>query len=144
MKINRLSKELVAFWTCQSMPIHLQKKKFEHFLTWCFQKLSSFSYCWWRQTIEKDYLSFDRVYTSIYIFTWITENQQVHCIHYHLLKRPCFPDWHYIFVTFLVKVKKWVICKRAKSTQIWSSGYLSLSIAVGAVVFFRYRERSDQ
>ena len=33
-------------------------------------------------------LSFDRVHTSVYIFRWITENQQVHCIHYHLLKRP--------------------------------------------------------
>ena len=34
---------------------------------------------------------FDRVYTSICVFMRITENQQLHCIHYQLLKSSCFP-----------------------------------------------------
>ena len=113
--------------------------KFVQFLTWCFQKLSSFSYCWWKQSIGKCCLSFDRIYTSICIFTRITENQQLHCIHFHLLQSSCFSLTLH-FCCFLDKVK--ILCISQINTNLdiavadWA-GNPSPYIAVGGVAVFQ-------
>ena len=61
LKTNRL-----CFTFLLDLPDHAHfhiKKKLVQFLTWCFQKLSSFSYCWWKQGKGKD-----SSYFSLYIY----------------------------------------------------------------------------
>ena len=112
MKINRLSVlRTSCLWDLLEHAHSDTKKDFEQFLTRYFHEFL-FSCCWQKQTIGRDCLSFDRVYTSVHVFSWITENQQVHCIHYHLLKSPCFPYWHFISVAFLDKVKNCLLVKK--------------------------------
>ena len=77
---DKYFQEPVAFWTCQINVHSHRKRKFVQFLTCYFQKLSSFSYCWWRQSIRKDCLSFDRVYTSICIFTQKTKTTALYSL----------------------------------------------------------------
>ena len=95
------------------MSIQIQKKSLSS-LSWCFRKLFLFSYCWWRQAIEKDCLLFNRVIISVYIFMWITWNQLVYYIQYHLLKNYWCPHWHCIFIALLVTVKNIFISKKEK------------------------------
>ena len=110
MKINRLSifKNQLLFGFARACSF-TYKNKFEQFLTWCFRVLPSFSYCWWRQAVGKDCLSFDRVYTSVYIFRWIAKSASAFyslpCTQKSLFTSPC---------CFLDKVQKWFISKKAK------------------------------
>ena len=91
------------------MPIHIPKKARAFFDLLFSQTVLSFLLL--MKTNHRNRLSF--IWWSLYfnyILTWITENEQVHCIHQHLLKGLCFPDWQH-FVSFLVRVKKLLISK---------------------------------
>ena len=115
--------------------------KFVQFLTWCFQKLSSFSYCWRRQNIRKGCFSFDRIYTSICIFTQITENQQLHCIH-PSAEKFLFSSLTLHFCCFWDKVKILCISKKQIDTNLNiavadSAGNPLSFIAVGGVAIFQ-------
>ena len=114
--------------------------KFVQFLTWCFQKLSSFSYCWWRQSIRKGCFSFDRIYTSVCIFTQINRKSTTALYSLPSAEKFLFSSLTLHFCCFLDKVK--ILCISQINTNLdiavadWA-GNPSPYIAVGGVAVFQ-------
>ena len=88
LKINRLS--ILRTICLLALPRHAHsgiKKEFEQFLT-CFFSQTILIFLVLMKTNHRKFVFHLIVHTSVYIYTWIIENQQVHCIYYYLLKRP--------------------------------------------------------
>ena len=102
VKYSKNQLPFILAWAC---PFRYKKGLWAVFDLDLFINSSYFSLL--MKTNDRKRFSFIWVFTSVNIFMWITKNQQVHCIHYHLLKKLWFLHWYCIFVIFLDKVKNY-------------------------------------